>query len=108
MQWNEILSFIDGSNEINKNLRHYKFRIYTFSNSVVTNNGIIITNKNYPGIISQVAETLANEKINILEFVNKSRGEYACNIIDSDEKFDVETISKLHNINGVTNARLCY
>ena len=78
------------------------------NSDTVAKHRIFITNKNHPGIISQVAETLANEKINILEFVNKSRGEFACNIIDSDEKFDDQTISKLLNINGVTNARVCY
>ena len=78
------------------------------NSDTVAKHRIFITNKNHPGIISQVAETLANEKINILEFVNKSRGEFACNIIDSDEKFGDQTISKLLNINGVTNARVCY
>ena len=78
------------------------------NSDTIAKHRIFITNKNHPGIISQVAETLANEKINILEFVNKSRGEFACNIIDSDEKFDDQTISKLLNINGVTNARVCY
>lgn len=78
------------------------------NSDTIAKHRIFITNKNYPGIISQVAETLADEKINILEFVNKSRGEFACNIIDSDEKFDDQTISKLLNINGVTNARVCY
>ncbi len=78
------------------------------NSDTIAKHRIFITNKNHPGIISQVAETLANEKINILEFVNKSRGEFACNIIDSDQKFDDQTISKLLNINGVTNARVCY
>ena len=78
------------------------------NSDTVAKHRIFITNKNHPGIISQVAETLANEKINILEFVNKSRGEFACNIIDSDEKFGDQTISRLLNINGVTNARVCY
>ena len=78
------------------------------NSDTVAKHRIFITNKNHPGIISQVAETLANEKINILEFVNKSRGEFACNIVDSDEEFDDQTISKLLNINGVTNARVCY
>jgi D-3-phosphoglycerate dehydrogenase len=78
------------------------------NSDTVAKHRIFITNKNHPGVISQIAETLANEKINILEFVNKSREGFACNIIDSDEKFDEQTISELLNINGVTNARVCY
>jgi D-3-phosphoglycerate dehydrogenase len=69
---------------------------------------IFITNKNEPGIISKIAESLADNKINILEFVNKSRGNLACNIIDTDDKIDVSIVSKLEKISGVTNARLCY
>ena len=69
---------------------------------------IFITNKNEPGIISKIAESLAANKINILEFVNKSRGNLACNIIDTDDKIDSTIVSKLEKISGVTNARLCY
>ena len=69
---------------------------------------IFITNKNKPGIISKIAESLATNKINILEFVNKSRGNLACNIIDTDDEIDDSIVSKLEKISGVTNARLCY
>ena len=69
---------------------------------------IFITNKNEPGIISKIAESLATNKINILEFVNKSRGNLACNIIDTDDRIDDSIVSKLEKISGVTNARLCY
>ena len=69
---------------------------------------IYIINKNEPGIISKIAESLATNKINILEFVNKSRGNLACNIIDTDDKIDDSIVSKLEKISGVTNARLCY
>ena len=37
------------------------------NSDTVAKHRIFITNKNHPGIISQVAETLSNEKINILE-----------------------------------------
>ena len=72
------------------------------------NHRIFITNRNQPGIISQIAETLAANKINISEFVNKSRGDLACNIIDTDDKIDVSIVLELEKISGVTNARLCY
>jgi D-3-phosphoglycerate dehydrogenase len=72
------------------------------------NHRIFITNRNQPGVISQIAETLAANKINISEFVNKSRGDLACNIIDTDDKIDVSIVLELEKISGVTNARLCY
>ena len=38
---------------------------------------LFIANNNEPGIISKIAECLANNKINISEFVNKSRGRFS-------------------------------
>ena len=69
---------------------------------------LFITNRNEPGIISKIAECLANNKINISEFVNKSRADVACNIIDSDDNIDTTIVCELEKISGVTNARLCY
>lgn len=69
---------------------------------------IFITNRNQPGIISLITESLAEAGVNISEFVNKSREDIACNIIDSDDEIKPENVSKLENIEGVTSARLCY
>ena len=69
---------------------------------------LFITNKNEPGIISKIAECLAADKINISEFVNKSRGDLACNIIDSDDEISIDVVLKLEKITGVSKARLCY
>ena len=69
---------------------------------------LFITNRNEPGIISKIAECLADNKINISEFVNKSRADVACNIIDSDDNIDTRIVCELEKISGVTNARLCY
>jgi len=78
------------------------------SSEKVAKHRIFITNNNQPGIISQITEGLAEAGVNISEFVNKSRGEIACNIIDSDDEIKPEIVSKLEKIEGVTNARLCY
>ena len=69
---------------------------------------IFVTNKNEPGVISNIAECLAENKINISEFVNKSRGNLACNIIDTDDEIKDQIVCELEKIKGVRNARLCY
>jgi Phosphoglycerate dehydrogenase and related dehydrogenases len=69
---------------------------------------IFITNKNEPGVISKIAECLAKNKVNISEFVNKSRGNLACNIVDTDDEIEDQIACELEKIKGVTNARLCY
>ena len=69
---------------------------------------LFIANNNEPGIISKIAECLATNKINISEFVNKSRGDLACNIIDTDDEIPIDVVLKLEKIRGVSKARLCY
>ncbi len=69
---------------------------------------LFIANENTPGVISSIAEVLAKDEINIIEFVNKSREKIACNLIDTDDEISSDTLLKLSNIKGVTNARLCY
>ena len=69
---------------------------------------LFIANNNEPGIISKIAECLATNKINISEFVNKSRGDLACNIIDTDDEIPIDIVLKLEKISGVSKARLCY
>ncbi len=69
---------------------------------------IFITNKNQPGVISKIAECLAKNKVNISEFVNKSRGSLACNIVDTDDEIEDQIVCELEKIKGVTNARFCY
>ncbi len=51
---------------------------------------------------------LAQENVNIVEFVNKSRNNLASNIIDSDDEIAPHILDRLMKIKGVTNARLCY
>jgi len=78
------------------------------SSEKISKHRIYFSNINEPGIISKVAEVLAKEKININEFINKSRDDLASNIIDTDDEISAVVLGKLLKIKGVTNARLCY
>ncbi len=98
-QLSDFLKFGKISNSVNfpniTSEKHGKHRLF-------------IANNNEPGIISKIAECLANNKINISEFVNKSRGDLACNIIDTDDEISDSVVAELEKISGVSNARLCY
>ncbi len=67
---------------------------------------ITIANKNIPNIIGQITPILANAGINISEYLNKSRGEYAYNIIDIDSEIDSSVIDLLKKISGVVMVRV--
>jgi len=67
---------------------------------------IIVANKNIPAIINQITQILAEKKINISDMLNKSKGEYAYNIIDVDGSVDNDCITKIKAIKEVVMVRV--
>ena len=67
---------------------------------------ITIMHKNISGIVSKITSGLANEDVNIDNMVNKSKGEYAYTVIDSDTEASAEAINALKKINGIIRIRV--
>jgi D-3-phosphoglycerate dehydrogenase / 2-oxoglutarate reductase len=67
---------------------------------------ILIANKNIPAIIGQITQVLAEYKINIADMLNKSKGEYAYNIIDIDGSVNDAVIDQIKKIKDVVMARV--
>ncbi len=67
---------------------------------------ITIMHKNISGIVSKITSGLANEDVNIDNMVNKSKGEYAYTVIDSDTKASPESLEALKKINGIIRIRV--
>jgi D-3-phosphoglycerate dehydrogenase len=67
---------------------------------------ILIANKNIPAIIGQITQILADQKINIADMLNKSKGEYAYNIIDIDGSIDDKVIEQLRKIKDIVMVRV--
>jgi D-3-phosphoglycerate dehydrogenase / 2-oxoglutarate reductase len=67
---------------------------------------ILIANKNIPAIIGQITQVLADHKINIADMLNKSKGDYAYNIIDVDSEVDDSIVTKIKGIKEVVMARV--
>jgi D-3-phosphoglycerate dehydrogenase / 2-oxoglutarate reductase len=66
---------------------------------------LVIMNKNIPNMVGQISTILAKANINIAEMLNKSKGDYACNIIDMSNQPTKETIEAVYNIKGVVKVR---
>jgi D-3-phosphoglycerate dehydrogenase len=62
---------------------------------------IVVLNKNVPNMISTLASVLAKYNINIIGMVNKSRGDYACNIIDVKGDFTEDQIKEMEDNPGI-------
>jgi D-3-phosphoglycerate dehydrogenase len=67
---------------------------------------ICIANSNVPNMVGQISTVLAAASLNIAELLNKSRGEYAYTLIDTDGAVDAGVIDKVRAISGVLAARV--
>ena len=66
---------------------------------------LVIMNKNIPNMVGQISTILAQNESNIVEMLNKSKGDYACTIIDVSDKPTQETLTAIRNIEGVVKVR---
>jgi len=66
---------------------------------------VTIVNSNVPDMIGQISTALANKGMNIIDMLNKSKGDIAYTIIDIDKPADDALIDDLNNIEGILNVR---
>jgi D-3-phosphoglycerate dehydrogenase len=67
---------------------------------------LAIANANVPNMVGQISTALAEARLNISDLLNKSRGEVAYTLIDTDAPIPAEVLAKLRAIQGVLSARL--
>jgi D-3-phosphoglycerate dehydrogenase len=65
-----------------------------------------VANRNVPNMVGQISTCLAAHKINIADLLNKSRGEYAYTLIDTDASLSEELLTQIRAIDGVLTARI--
>ena len=64
-----------------------------------------IVNSNVPNMVGQISTDLAAAGLNILDMLNRSRGDVAVTLIDVDQPCPEETLARLHAITGVLSVR---
>ena len=64
------------------------------------------SNDNVPRILGSVLAILADQNINVIDMLNKSRAEIAYNIIDIDTHVSDEVLDRMRKLDGVINVRL--
>jgi len=72
----------------------------------VTGCRLSVTNENVPKILGSLLSTLADENINVIDMLNKSRDGIAYNLIDIDTHPDDSVLDTMRGIEGVVNVRL--
>ena len=66
---------------------------------------ITLSNKNHPGMIGKITTVLADNKLNIIDMVNKSRGDIAYNVIDLETKPPEKVMIELSALDDVISVR---
>ncbi len=64
-----------------------------------------IVNSNVPNMVGQISTDLAAAGLNILDMLNRSRGEVAVTLIDMDRPCPKETAARIRAIEGVLSVR---
>lgn len=67
---------------------------------------VAIVNSNVPNMVGQISTCLAAAGLNIADLLNKSRGEYAYTLIDTDGAVSDDLIQRIRAIDGVLSARV--
>jgi D-3-phosphoglycerate dehydrogenase / 2-oxoglutarate reductase len=64
-----------------------------------------IVNSNVPNMVGQISTDLAQSGLNIMDMLNRSRGDVAVTLIDVDQKCPKETVERIRAIPGVLSVR---
>lgn len=67
---------------------------------------VVILHKNIPNMITQFSACFAARHINISDMLNRSKGEYACTMLDLDDPTPTDLVAELEKIDGVIRARV--
>jgi D-3-phosphoglycerate dehydrogenase / 2-oxoglutarate reductase len=67
---------------------------------------IVIANSNVPNMVGQISTCLAEGGLNIADLLNKSRGEIAYTLIDTEAAVPQPVLERIRQIEGVLTARL--
>ena len=67
---------------------------------------IVVLHKNIPNTISRFTTVVASHGINISDMLNRSKGEYACTMLDLDDPTPANVAQELEKLEGVFRVRV--
>lgn len=67
---------------------------------------LAVVNRNVPGMLGQMTTLLADKKINVIDMLNKSRGDIAYNLIDVAEAPDAGLLDAIRAVDNVVSVRI--
>ena len=65
-----------------------------------------IANANVPNMVGQISTAMAKANLNIIDLINKSRGDIAYTLADVNSDIPREVLEQIEKIDGVLNVRV--
>lgn len=66
---------------------------------------VVVVNANVPNMLGQISTALANSQHNIVDMLNRSRGELAYTLVDVENKLTDDCMKAMASIDGVLSVR---
>ena len=67
---------------------------------------LLILHKNIPNSLGQFTSAVAKENVNISDMLNRSKGEYACTMLDLDSTVSQAVVDAINAVDGVLRVRV--
>ena len=100
MAVNEIVDYLENGN-ITHSVNYPSVSVPRSGKTRIT-----ILHKNVPNVISNISAAVANENINIDNMVNKSRGEFAYTMLDTDTDVSDDAIEAIKALDNIIRVRV--
>jgi D-3-phosphoglycerate dehydrogenase / 2-oxoglutarate reductase len=101
MAANQLMDYLENGNIVNS----VNFPSVAMAR-VADTTRITFSNDNVPGVLGHVLSVLADKNVNVIDMMNKSRGELAFNIIDVENKPDDAVIAAIAAVEHVIRVRV--
>lgn len=95
MASHELMDYLENGNIINS-VNYPSVSMPTTPGAV----RVIILHKNIPNMLSHISTSLSEQNINIENLANRSKGDYACTLVDVEDISD-EIIEKIVSMEGI-------
>ena len=67
---------------------------------------VLVLHKNVPNTITKFTAAIARDNVNISDMLNRSKGEFACTMLDLDGKIDEKVIEELKSLEETIRVRV--
>jgi D-3-phosphoglycerate dehydrogenase len=102
MAADQLMDYLENGNIKNS----VNFPAVAMDRAANTGARITFSNENVSGVLGHVLSVLADNKVNVIDMVNKSRGEVAYNIIDVQQAPSADVVDAIKKVEHVIAVRI--